>query len=81
MDDLPTVAMPIFAPSETRPTPARHMTDGRRTEDQDFDFFFPRRRSASNSRPPPASTKAQIPCPPRSQARQDRRAAGHGTDD
>ena len=48
---------------ETRPTPARHMTDGRRTGDQDFDFFFPRRRSASNSRPPPASTKALIPAP------------------
>ena len=52
----PPVAMPIFAPYlETRPTPARHMTDGRRTEDQDFDFLFPRRRSASNSRPPPAA--------------------------
>src|SRR5271157_2671619 len=48
---------------ETRPTPARHMIDGRRTGDQDFDFFFPRRRSASNSRPPPASTKALIPAP------------------
>ena len=48
---------------ETLPSPARHMTDSRRTEDQDFDFFFPRRRSASNSRPPPASTKALIPAP------------------
>src|SRR5208337_5159448 len=44
------------------PMPARHMTDVRRAGDQDFDFF-PRRRSASNSRPPPASTKALIPAP------------------